>query len=108
MKVNFVTIRIKNGEKTHTLDTAFGKDYPIPLPLEGEGLQYVFCLNIGAENIIRICEENNFEIMGLIEKLPCILRYVFKEYEIDNTMYNSEYKVVINYDPSRSRFELEY
>lgn len=108
MKVHFVTIRLGELSCIDSLLARFGVG-PRCLPLEGgEGFQYVFCLKHSPQEIMRICDELGCEILGLWEREDRFISRVFKEVEVDDREYSSDYAVSISYDPGRPYYRLEY
>ena len=107
MKVHFVTIRLGEFSSVDLLLDRLGAGIPKCLPLEGgEGFQYVFCLKQSPEEIMRICDEVGCEILGLLERSDRFISRVFKEVEVDDAAYSSDYTVTISYDPSRPYYGL--
>jgi hypothetical protein len=109
MKVHFVTIRLGEDDSIDSLLDRFEDGIPKCLPLEGgDGIQYVFCLKYSPEEIMRICDEVDCEVLGLWERSEMFISRVLKEVAIDDAAYNSEYAVTISYDPMRPYYGLEY
>lgn len=98
MKVYFFDVRPKDSyDSVYDLARSFGSDIPHFLPLEGEGAQIVFCLNLDIDTIILKCQEYNFEICGLWEDTPIFRRHVFAEKDVDPAFYNAQHEVGITY-----------
>lgn len=89
----FSARQYSNSSSIEVLCKEFGENIPQCLPLEGgEGINYLFCVNMDKQKIKEICKKHNFEINGEF------FNRAFTEVEVNDNTYNNNYYATISYD----------